>query len=195
MKGEAWMVRRMVCLLAAAVMVAGLTLPAEAAEQTGRILVSLNYGDMPVSSGTVVLHYVAEPLGENYRLTDILGGGIIRQEDAVSAKLAQWLGQQTGEGGTAHFLDADGCSEFSGLKKGLYLLIQRSAPEGYACVQPFLIPIPMDGQWEVQAYPKISLLLTESPKTGQHPAPLIGAMGLILSGTGLYFCLEKLRKK
>lgn len=195
MKGEAWMVRRMVCLLAAAVMAAGLTLPVEAAEDRGRILIALDYGDTPVNRGTVVLHYVAEPAGEDYRLTEILGGGIVKKEDALSAELAQWLGERTGQSGTAQFLDADGSTEFSGLEEGLYLLTQTEAPEGYACVQPFLIPIPMNGQWEVLAYPKNTVLLTESPKTGQHPAPLLGAMGLILSGTGLYFCLEKLRKK
>lgn len=195
MKGEAWMTRRMVCLLAAAVVLVGFSVPAKAAEQTGEIRVSLNYSQLPVSRGTVVLHYVAEPAQGGYRLTEALGGGIVRKEDAHSPDLAQWLEARTGEEGTAQFLDADGNAVFSELEEGLYLLTQTEAPEGCACAEPFLIPLPLDGQWEIQAYPKTTALLTESPRTGQHPAPLIGAMGLVLSGTGLYFCLEKLRKK
>jgi len=189
------MVRRVICFLAAAVLTAGLRLPASASQGQGEIRVSLDYGEEAVNRGTVVLRYVAEPLEGNYRLPEVLGGGIIRREESLSPELAQWLSLRAGQEETVRLLDADGCAVFSGLKEGLYLLIQTDAPEGYACAEPCLIPLPLDGQWQVQANPKTSVLLTESPKTGQHPIPLIGAMGLVLSGTGLYFCLEKLRKK
>ena len=35
----------------------------------------------------------------------------------------------------------------------------------------------------------------ESPDTGDHMNPVFSAMGLILSGLGLYYCGEKIWKK
>lgn len=192
MKGEAWM-RRLAGVLVWLLTLSGMVLQAGAAERTGSIRVQMTYGEQQ-PWGSVALHYLGEPVQGDFRLRESLGGGIICREDVQSPELAQWLSQRTGEG-EVRYLDADGCGEFTGLTEGLYLLTQTEAPEGYACADPFLIPIPLDGQWEVLACPKISMILTESPKTGQHPAPLIGAMGLILSGMGLWLCVEKLRKK
>ena len=90
MKGEAWMVKRMIFFLVVVTIFSGLKLPASAAENTGSIRVSFDYGAVPVNRGEVVLYYVAEELGENYRLAEPLGGGIIRRQDTESAELAQW---------------------------------------------------------------------------------------------------------
>lgn len=188
------MVRRGLCLLGTVMMVWGFVIPA-AARTEGTIHLCYDYGMDPISCGTVTLCRVAEPLEENYRLPDWLGGGVIRQEDADAPELAQWLAEKAGETGEVRYLDSDGCAEFTGLEEGLYLLTQSDAPEGYACCSPFLICIPLNGSWEIHARPKIGLLQTESPRTAQRPTPLFGAMGLILSGSGLYFCMEKLRKK
>lgn len=195
MKGEAWMVRRMIFFLVGVMIFSGVKLSASAAETTGSIRVSFDYGNEPVNRGEVVLYYVAEAFGENYRLTEPLGGGIIRRQDMESAELAQWLALRAGDGGISRILDADGCAEYVNLKEGLYLLTQKEAPEGFYFAAPFLIPIPMYGQWEVYAKPKTSELLTQSPKTGQHPTHLIGAMGLVLSGAGIYLCVNKIKKK
>lgn len=195
MKGDAWMVRRMVCILAAAVLLTGLRLPAEAQEKTGSVHVKLDYGDMVVREGAVMLCPVATPLDGCYRLMDIYGGGVIRREDACSPEVALWLAEQMPKESISRLLDADGSTYFSDLEEGLYLLVQTRAPEGYACALPFLVPIPLDGQWNVYANPKTAQLITESPQTGEHPAPLIGAMGLVLSGMGLYVCGERILKR
>lgn len=184
----------MVWLLAAAVLVMGLQLPVSA-ESTGTIRVSLDYGDSPVDRGEVVVYRVAEPIGDSYRLAENYGGGMIRQTDACTPELAHWLSERTASVGIRQPLGPEGCAVFFGLERGLYLIVQTEAPEGWYCAAPFLVPVPLNGEWEVLACPKLSMLLTGSPKTSQHPAPLIGAMGLVLSGTGLYFCIEKLRKK
>ena len=176
-------------LLILLVMAGGLVVPASA----GTIRVTMDYG-ITGPKGAVALQYAAEETQGDYRLTEAFGGGVIRREDVHGPELARWLSERAGEG-ECLLLDADGNAVFDGLKAGLYLLTQTEAPDGWSCAAPVLIPMPLDGQWEVQAYPKTAVLLTESPKTGQHPAPLLGAMGLVLSGTGLYFCLEKLRKK
>lgn len=188
------MVRRMVWVLAAAVLVMGLKIPVSA-QSTGTIRISLDYGGDPVNRGEVVVYRVAEPLEESYRLAENYGGGVIRQEDAFSPELAQWLSERRGSEGMRQCLDPEGRAVFSGLEEGLYMIVQTEAPEGWYCAAPFLVSVPLNGEWEILACPKLSLVMTESPGTGQHPAPLVGAMGLVLSGTGLYFCIEKLRKK
>ena len=189
------MVKRLAWILTAAVLAAGLGIPVSAAEGNGAVRISMDYGENVTGGGEVALYYVAEPLDAGYRLGEAYGGGIIRKEDACSPELAFWLADRESAGGVCRKLDPQGMAEFTGLEEGLYLVIQTAAPQGWYCAAPFLVPVPLDGQWEVLAYPKSSVLLTESPRTGQRPAPLFAAMGLVLSGTGLYFCLEKLRKK
>ena len=184
--------RGLVWFLAAVILATGLGIPALAAE-TGVIRVWMDYGGC--DGGAVTLYPVAAPGNGGYRLRDSLGGGFIRQEDACTPELAQWLLARGLPGGTDCKLDKEGSGVFSGLEAGLYLLVQTAAPEGWQNAAPFLVEMPLNGQWEVLAQPKTAQCMTESPRTGQHPAPLFAAMGLVLSGTGLYFCIEKLRKR
>ena len=185
------MVRCILCFLL--VLVAGIRIPVTAA-QYGSIQVFMDYGE-PVSGGEIALYPVARPIDGGYRLEQAYGGGVIRQNEANSAELAQWLSERTPGEGKRCVPDAQGYGTFRGLSEGLYLLIQTSAPTGWACVSPFLVSIPMDGQWEILARPKQAQLMTESPKTGQHPAPIYASMGLVLSGIGVCMCVDKLRKK
>ena len=187
------MVRRIGLVLAAAVVAVTLGIPVSAAG-AGMIRVKLDYG-VPVEKGEVMLYAVAEPVEGGYRLEQAYGGGFIRREDACSPELAQWLSERTSFEGNSRKPDGEGNTEFTGLDEGLYLLIQSAAPEGWSCAAPFLVPLPLDGEWEVLACPKQAQLLIQSPKTSQKPEPLFAAMGLVLSGVGLYFCMEKLRRK
>lgn len=185
----------MVLVLTAAVLLMGIGAPARAAEGDGSIRISLNYGSRKTGLGAVMLYRVAETAGQAYKLGDTFGGGLIKGEDIQAPELAQWLAEAAGEEGIRRLLDADGTAEFSHLEQGLYLVVQTEPPEGYYAFSPFLIPMPYAGQWEVQANPKTRQLLTESPQTGQHPTPILAAMGLVLSGLGLAACVEKLRRK
>lgn len=189
------MVRRMVCILAAALLLTGTGITARAAEGPGSIRVSLDLGEGTAGKASVILCRVGEDSSEDFRLVESFGGGIIRKEDVHSPELAQWLAERSGKDGTERLLDADGNAVFSNLRSGLYLVTQGEAAEGCCPIAPFLIPLPYEGQWEVQADPKTQRLLTESPRTGDHPAPVLAAMGLILSGMGLCICVEKIRKK
>ena len=46
---------------------------------------------------------------------------------------------------------------------------------------------------EVQEVREVTVI--ESPDTGDHMDPVFSAMGMILSGLGLYYCGEKIWKK
>lgn len=194
-KGEKWMVRRLVLILTAAVLLMGTGLPTQAAQARGTIRLCLNYGAERSEPGTVMLFKAAQCVGQDYKLEEHYGGGLIKGEDIHAPELASWLAERTGEDGTRRMLDADGAADFSHLEEGLYLAVQTETPEGFLSFSPFLIPMPYDGQWEIQANPKTGQIMTESPRTGEHPSPLLGAMGLVLSGMALAVCAEKLRKK
>ena len=142
----------------------------------------------------MTLFYAGRFSEGGYRLADSFGGGFVRQEDIHSPELAKWLSEAAVWEGERKPLQEDGSAVFSQLPEGLYLLTQSKSAQGFCQTAPFLIPIPCNGMWEITALPKMQQIYTESPKTGQHPAPILGAMGLVLSGMGLVACWDKIRK-
>ena len=69
---------------------------AVAAENRGSIQIRLDAGDLAVTNGAVTLYQVGITTEEGYRITEGFGGGIVRQEDADSGNLAQWLAESAG---------------------------------------------------------------------------------------------------
>lgn len=189
------MIRRMVCVFCAAVLLMGTCIQAAAASETGTIRVALRTWGGTVSSGAVTLYKAGESVPGGYRLCDCFGGGFLAEEDAMSGALARYLAEEAGQEGTTRLLDADGCTEFTGLEEGLYLLVQSEETEGYYAMTPFLVALPYEGEWIVEAAPKMRRLPEEQPQTGQHPAPILAAMGLVLSGVGLVLCADRKHRK
>jgi len=184
--------RQLIGVVLMAMIAAGGTLQVQAVEQTGTIRVRM---EPSIDEAAVSLYRVGVSMEEGYRLPDDLGGGLIRREDAQSPELAQWLAETVKNEGEKRYFPEGGTVEFSDLQEGLYLLTQSETEQDFLPAVPFLVPIPCNGVWEVTAHPKTQKIWTESPQTGQHPAPIIGAMGIVLSGMGLAVCLEKIRKK
>lgn len=189
--------RKLVVWVAFGLLLPCLCLPARAASGEGSIRVIVRSGGEPVSGCAVTLFRVGIPCEEGYRIVDSFGGGMVREADALSPHLAQWLAQMEGEPGLSRILDADGCARFRGLEEGLYLLLQSGGSGDYFPIQPFLMKLPYEGQWDVDAYPFTQLLYTdtENPRTGQHPAPILGAIGMVISGIGLAICAGRKRKQ
>ncbi len=185
----------MILILLTVLLLPGLCLPAEASEATGSIRVTLRSGEEPITGGTVTLYYVGSEIPEGYRLVDAYGGGIVRPEDTLSPHLAQWLAEMVGDGGKTRLLDADGSAMYSQVEEGLYLLVQNETGGDFFPILPFLLTMPYDGEWELQANPQTQQVITESPRTGQHPAPILGAMGMVLSGVGLALCVGRKRRR
>jgi len=167
---------------------------AEAAETRGSICVKLEAGDLPVINGAVTLYQVGIREEDGYRITEGFGGGIVRQEDTDSDKLAQWLAETAEDNGMTLLLDADGTAVFSELEEGLYMLVQTERVDGFYPIYPELVTIPRDGQWNIQFAREPVPVVTEIPKTGQSPMPFLGILGMVLSSIGLLLCAGKNRK-
>lgn len=172
----------------------GCSLQAKAVQTGGTIRVSLDAGELPVTNGALRLYMVGIPESGGYRILECFGGGIVKQEDADSPHLAQWLAEAAGESGHTVNLDVDGNVCFSNLEPGLYLITQPQRMDGFYPIQPFLVAIPGEGEQYIQAYPKTEPIIADNPRTGQPVTPLLGAMGMVISGVGLYLCADKKRK-
>lgn len=185
------MMKHLSMLCCVTVLVLGMAIPAAASGDTGSMRVVLDAGELPVTSGAVTLYQVGDAALEGFQLRTEYGGGFVRQSDAISQELASWLLEiavQTN--GLTQELDVDGCTEFYGLSDGLYLLVQQETIEGFYPFRPILITLPMDTERNIQVYPTIYPIVSEPPATGQQAAPLWGAIGMLLSGLGLIFCLK-----
>ena len=182
-------------MLCTVVYLLAMTPAASAAESRGSVQVKLNTGELPVINGTVTLYQVGVKVEEGYRILDSFGGGIVRQEDADSDKLAQWLAESAEETGISLLLDADGKAVFSELEKGLYILVQTERIDGFYPINPILLTIPEGAQWDLTIFREPVPVVTELPKTGQSPIPFLGILGMILSSAGLLLCAGKKRKQ
>lgn len=187
--------RRLWMWILAVALLPGLQLPAQATDEKGSISVTVRHSGATGCGGAVALYRVGDRAEGGFRLTQDCGGGYIKGEDIHSPMLAQWLTEAVEQEPVPRILDADGNAFFSGLSGGLYLLTQTEWDNGFSPVKPFLVPLPCNGQWEVAAFPKAGMILTEPPATGQHPAPIIGAMGMVGSGLALILLAEKFRRK
>lgn len=165
-----------------------LALTASAAGQTGSLWIQLAVGDLPVINGAFTLYRVGTPISDGYRIEAEFGGGFVREEDALSPHLTQWLYTQNQTEGTRALLDVDGNAFFSDLEEGLYLLSQTERTDGFYPFQPMLVKIPGGEKKDVNLYLEPLPMVAESPPTGQDPTPYIGAVGLVLSFAGLMLC-------
>lgn len=181
-------------LCIAACLIAGAPVAA-AAENRGSIQIKLEAGDLPVINGAVTLYQVGIKVEDGYRITEGFGGGIVRQEDADSDKLAQWLAESAGETGMTLLLDADGNAVFSELEEGLYILVQTERMDGFYPIYPVLLTIPKEENWDIQIYREPVPVVTEIPQTGQSPIPFLGVLGMVMSSVGLLLCVRKNRKQ
>lgn len=180
-------------ILATALLLTGSPMAA-AEENRGSICVKMETEDLPVINGAVTLYQVGIRTEDGYRITEGFGGGIVRQEDTDSDKLAQWLAETAEEPGMTLLLDADGTAVFSEQEEGLYILVQTERIDGFYPISPVLLTIPEEDRWDVHIHRQPVPVVTEIPKTGQSPIPFLGVIGMILSATGLILCVEKNRK-
>ena len=145
--------------------------------------------------GTVALYRVGDFEQTHFRLLQIYGGRAVTFDETLTPELAEELAK-IARGGFVKAADIHGEVLFLNREPGLYLVVQRTAPEGYVPFRPFLVSLPWDGdQWEVKAQPKQE---GQQPLTGdpRDPMPWLGTM--IFSAAGILCCVwlgwEELKK-
>ncbi len=185
------MIHRILCFAMAVCLVCSLGVSAAGAEVDGSFLLHLNVDDLAVTNGAFTLYRVGVRISDGYRIGEDFGGGFVREEDALSPHLAQWLAEGQGQPLQHRLLDADGDCSFSQLGEGLYLLVQSESTDGFYPIQPFLMTMPRDGRWQLPIYLEPLPRIAESPATGEGPLLALGLLGMALSGTGLVLCCRR----
>lgn len=169
-------------------------LAAGAAEGTGSIRIRLEVGELPVINGAFTAYRVGAPISDGYRIEESCGGGFVREEDATSPHLAQWLSAAEKGTGITILLDVDGNAVFSDLLPGLYLLEQTERTDGFYPIQPLLLTVSEEGSWETSIHLEPLPIVADAPPTGQDRMPLIGMLGMLMSLTGMVLCTEWKRR-
>lgn len=184
--------RRCICIAAVIGVLVGLVLPGRAAEETGSLRVMPLWCGRPVTGGSITLSRVGSRRGADFLVTDGLADWRVSEQEIFSG---EWAGRLSGWAREAPAMDSAVREEgavFSGLEQGLYLVQQKEASDGLV-FSPFLVSVPQGELWEVAAWPK-AVYTGESPRTGDRPAPILGAMGIGLS-VAVLMVLAEHRKK
>lgn len=174
-------------------MVSVLILPAEASGQQGTVRITPVWCGQAVSGGLVSVSRIGEKSPEGIVLTDGLADWVQKEEELFGADNIGWLAQTFGTETLVCAIEEETGACFQNLEKGIYLVRQTEASPGYFPFQPFLLTLPDKGSWMVCREPEV-VYDGESPRTGDRPAPIIGAMGVGLSVAVLMVLVDEKRK-
>ena len=176
MKKAIWK-RLALCVLCLSV----LLIPVSAAgtsEQTGSISVTIRYDGQVVPGGTMTLYQVAEYSNGKFIESNLFQDSGFDQTDLSAEKAAEIAKYADEHGiiGVNSTIDEQGKVKFDNLGRGVYLMIQQEAAPGYEAAAPFFVTIPMDGEYDVDASPKVSVTPVSpgpepSPTPGTSPNP------------------------
>ena len=158
----------------------------------GSVTVTLRAED--AGQTTVQLYAVAEPEAGAWRYTEAFSACTVPltgRLEPLAAELAAYAGRAEVLC-TAATADEKGVVCFAGLGEGLYLLMQADG-----LFAPFLVTVPLDGDYTVDATPKMTLAPTaptptpaptepKLPQTGQlwWPVPVLAVLGLFCVAIG-----------
>lgn len=126
-----------------------------------------------VTSGEFTLYLVANVKQEDGNLSYVYANGFencgIELGDLNDGDLPKKLQEKISDNSwkNVQTVGQDGTAKFSGLKAGLYLIVNTRAAKRYYKVNPFLVSAPMqqDGKWiyEVDAGPKMEAAKPDEP--------------------------------
>ena len=151
---------------------------------TSDILVTLREGERTVNTGAVELCRAGALTQDGFQLSQELGGGLVRFEDAASPDLALQMCRKAAVGIT-QTVDSHGLARFSGMEPGLYLVRQKQASEGYYSFRPYLVAV--TGEMTlVDTYPVMEPL-EGSPRTSENPRPYLAALAGAITFAGAIF--------
>lgn len=190
------------------VLVLGISPAAMGAEGSGVIRITMSCSGEAVPGGEVVV-YPAGRYGNDGIpvLTDEFSGAAVSLSKVNSPETA-WIladyAEKRGITGIRTPVDSTGNAVISGLEPGIYLVTQSRAAEGFLPFVPFLVALNGDNGCNLHAYPKVEPEEsptepddTSSPQTGQKNRMQLrlAFWGLVVSGSGILFCLLRRKRK
>lgn len=184
--------RRWICFIWGVIAALSVTVTAQASRQMGSLQIIPQWGGKTVYGGSMTICRVGTKVDNGFQLTDGLANWVIAQEDLEKEDWAGWIAQHSGRqqpGDPA----PDGSVWFRNLQEGVYLVCQKEPADQFREVKPFLIAVPQEEAWNICRTVKM-IYEGESPHTGDHPAPILGAMGIGLSAAVLMVLGDKHRK-
>lgn len=148
------------------------------------VIVRNTENKQPVSGGSLTLYKVADVKVDDWNFsfafTNAFSGCDLELNDIQSEDLAEKLAAYAADqklSGMSAGVGSDGKAVFSDLELGLYLVTQLTPAEGYSCLNPFLVTVPLrDGEsliYDVEASPKAGTVVKrEDPDpTPDKPEP------------------------
>lgn len=183
------MFRKWISLVGAACMMMAVSVPANAAGGTVRVIPQCCGQD--IAGGRVSICQIGTKVPEGYRITDGLANWIVTEEDILSSAVRKRISPEDGSGIIAA-VEKTG-AVFSELSEGAYLISQEEPAPGYQPFTAFAVCITADDSGETIARPKL-IRAGEAPDTSDHPAPIIGAMGVGLSAVFLMILADERKK-
>ena len=188
------MYKRFACVLFAVGLTMLLAVPAMAAED-GTIRITPHRAGEAIAGGSVTIYRVGTAAEDGYLIAGKDKNYLLPADELFFPETAAWVQRNAKADGLTKAVGTSGSVTFSDLQAGLYLVTQPQAASGYAPFRSFLLELPVDGiVWEAEAYPKAEKILSENPQTGDHPAPIIAAMALVLSVSVLFMMSDKGKK-
>ena len=184
--------RRWICFIVGISAVLSASVTVYASQPVGSLQIIPQWGGKTVSGGSLTICRVGAKVENGFQLTDGLANWTIAQEDLEGEDWAGWIAQHSGRqqpGDPA----PDGSVWFRNLREGVYLVCQQEPVDQFREVKPFLVEIPQGDAWNICRIMKM-FYEGESPHTGDHPAPILGAMGIGLSAAVLMVLGDKHRK-
>ena len=180
------MVKKCSCIVCVMCMMMAMGIRAKAAEQMGTLQVIPTWCGQPVSGGRVAISRVGM-IGEGrIILTDGLANWHVDASELRTGEWIGWLSQHTA-------VCVETGAVFENLETGIYLVEQTESEENHMPFSSFFQRIPDNGCWNLTVRPK-RIYSGEPPRTADHPAPIIGAMGIGLSAA-ILMVLSDNRKK
>ncbi len=157
--------------------------------QKGSIDVTLAYEDEDsgevhyMTDGSVNLYHVADIAyddgNEVYAYTSAFAGCDVSLADvsdennhSLASALADWVETNQPDAGTYYSVNPDnGVVSIPDLSTGLYLLVQNTGSTESYLFDPFLVSIPYNGVYDVDAGPKVGPVTTITPTPTETPTP------------------------
>lgn len=186
------MLRKIICIVWAVCVVTGFSITAQAA-QTGVVRIIPTWCGQPVSGGTVSVSRIGIRTKEGIQMTDGLANWVVEEQSLYADPDQDWLIQMFGEDEQSRPVKEETGAVFHDLQEGIYLVQQSKADTEQYSFAPFFLSVPESDSWEIIRHPPL-IRTGEAPKTGDHPAPIIAAMGLGLSAAVLMVLVDEHKK-